>query len=360
MKVSIITVCYNSVKTLEKTIQSVLSQTYKNLEYIIIDGGSTDGTLEIIEHYKDCISLCISEPDNGIYDAMNKGIQHSHGDIIGIINSDDWYAENSVKWVVQYFQHYNVDVVYGDVLLIDENGSADKPKDCPLDTLWYQMALPHPTVFIKKQSYQTYGLYSLQYKLSADYELILRLYSNHIKFGYINKIIAYFRLGGSSQIYNSLVKKETVQIAYRYIDRLENRKYREYVLSILKKEEGWIFFEEQLEGNPAFIREILYDCLKKRVDEIVIFGCGIWGEKCYHALENANVKVKFFIDNNVCEQGKIYDKEVKSVSVLNNIQPYIIIAVKNSEEIERQLNLLGIKKFIAITQIVALICERYI
>ena len=120
-KVSIITVVYNGAKTIEQTIQSVLNQTYENIEYIVIDGASNDGTQALVEKYVDNISYYISEKDNGLYYAMNKGIRKATGDIIGIINSDDWYGENAIKDIVDHFRENDVDLVYGQMITISEN-----------------------------------------------------------------------------------------------------------------------------------------------------------------------------------------------------------------------------------------------
>ena len=152
-KVSVITVVYNSVDTIEQTIQSVLNQTYKNIEYIIIDGLSTDGTQKIIEQYLDCIAYFISEKDNGIYDAMNKGIRKASGDIIGIINSDDWYAEDAVENIVDCFKQNDVGLVYGNIIDVFQNGEQKERLKEPLENMWHQMSVPHPSTFIKRSRY---------------------------------------------------------------------------------------------------------------------------------------------------------------------------------------------------------------
>ena len=139
MKVSIITVVFNGIRTIEQTIKSVLNQSYKNIEYIIIDGGSTDGTLDIIRKYENYLSYIISEPDHGIYDAMNKGIQKSTGDIVGIINSDDWYEVNTVSQVVERFESFAVDLVYGDINFIGKNGEIIRSENYSLEEIWYKM-----------------------------------------------------------------------------------------------------------------------------------------------------------------------------------------------------------------------------
>lgn len=151
MKVSVITVTYNTTETIEQTITSVLEQSYKNIEYIIVDGMSTDGTWEKICKYKDQIHKIIHEKDKGLYDAMNKGISLATGDIIGIINGDDWYETDSVENVVNAF-HKNIDVIYGNMRMIGCEGIAEQICDyVDIRDIWYSM-IPHPTVFVRKRN----------------------------------------------------------------------------------------------------------------------------------------------------------------------------------------------------------------
>lgn len=174
-KVSIITVVFNGVKTLEQTIQSVINQTYKNIEYIIIDGGSTDGTLDIIKKYEDKISFWISEKDKGLYDAMNKGISFAKGEIIGMINSDDWYEANAVELIVQaYGKNPDKKIFHGDRFDVKEDGSRKIRKFHPSKTkfMYYGMTYNHPSMFVKKEVYQQ-RLYSNEMKSLSDYEFVL-------------------------------------------------------------------------------------------------------------------------------------------------------------------------------------------
>lgn len=204
-KISIITVCYNSAKTIAETIESVLSQDYPNLEYIIIDGKSTDGTQDIVKSYGSKISTFISEPDKGLYDAMNKGIGLATGDIIGIINSDDIYANNKVfSYVVKAFNEKNVDVVYGDLYYF-KSGFPDRALRYyrggvfSLSRVSYGLMPPHPTFFIKKTVYEKFGRFDTRYTLSADFDLILRFLGLHrVPFEYIPDILVKMRTGGKS------------------------------------------------------------------------------------------------------------------------------------------------------------------
>lgn len=168
MKVSIVTVCYNSAKTIERTIKSVAGQDYTNIEYIIIDGGSTDGTLDIIDRYKDKISVLVSEPDKGIYDAMNKGIARATGDIIGFMNSDDWYADGAIAAIVDSFSKTDADIVYGKTI-VSKNGICQERINGSLNDICFGMVFCHQAVFVKSDLLR-YHPFDISYKIVADYE----------------------------------------------------------------------------------------------------------------------------------------------------------------------------------------------
>ncbi|WP_196596236.1 glycosyltransferase family 2 protein [Pectinatus frisingensis] len=200
LKISIITVSYNAARTIEQTIQSVVNQTYDNIEYIIIDGGSTDGTVDIIKKYENKIAYWVSEPDDGIYDAMNKGLGKVTGDVIGIINSDDWYDINTVDNLIQIFrENTNVGVIYGDLIFCDYLGKTLYRGKPNIRKLHKDMTIFHPTVFFRYCLYKQYGGFSDKYIISADYEFVLRLYNKNINFYYLQNDLAYFRAGGASE-----------------------------------------------------------------------------------------------------------------------------------------------------------------
>ena len=206
MKISIITISFNSVKTILETIQSVQTQTYKNIEYIIKDGGSNDGTIEVINQYLGQLSLVISEPDKGIYDAMNKGIRMASGDIIGILNSDDIYVDaNVLSDVIQQFNsNKKLDILYGDLIYVKKNDTSKvvrkwKSKPYFKNFFEYGNVPPHPTIFVKKNIYQEAGLFDIQYKLAADYEFMLRVFKKYnYESKYINRVMVKMRMGGAT------------------------------------------------------------------------------------------------------------------------------------------------------------------
>ena len=205
IKISIITVSFNSQSTIRQTIESVFLQDYDNIEYILIDGGSTDWTLDIVQNYKDRIKYFISEQDNGIYDAMNKGIQAATGDVVGILNSDDFYANKSViSKVVSVFETEKCDSLYGDLVYVKLSDASKvfrywKAEVFSVLRLRRGWMLPHPTFFVKKSIYEKYGLYNTELKSAADYEMILRLlYKYAIKVAYIPSVLVKMRVGGTS------------------------------------------------------------------------------------------------------------------------------------------------------------------
>jgi len=199
--VSIITVVYNGEKYLEQTIKSVINQTYKNIEYIIIDGGSTDGTLDIIKKYEEHITYWVSEADKGLYDAMNKGIKIAKGELIGMINSDDWYELDAVKTMVNAYEKYpNKSIFHADRYDVHEDGNRTIKKFHPsvFKFKYYGMTYNHPSMFITKTEYNEH-LYSLEFRSHSDYKFVLEAFTkDKNKFYYIDKAIVNYRLDGVS------------------------------------------------------------------------------------------------------------------------------------------------------------------
>ncbi|MEE9406938.1 MAG: glycosyltransferase family 2 protein [Polaribacter sp.] len=202
---SILTVCFNSEKTIKRTIESVLNQTFSNFEYIIIDGKSSDLTLKIIASFeqkfieKGISYKWVSEPDKGIYDAMNKGIEASSGELIGIINSDDWYMLDALENIKNQFIRTKADFIHGNMNTYTSDNIFLKtltPKS--KKTAIRKMPFFHPTSFIHKRVYNQLKGYSLRYKICADYDFIIKIINNNFKISYLNKIITNFTIGGVS------------------------------------------------------------------------------------------------------------------------------------------------------------------
>ena len=219
--VSVLTPCYNSVKTIEKTLECIEKQTYKNIEYIIVDGGSTDGTLELIEKHRDKLPkqfTLISEKDQGIYDAMNKGIGLAKGALIGIVNSDDWYEENTVEQVVKYYQGNSCEVVYG-MQRTYLNGKEKATFIYHHDFLSEQM-ITHPTCFVTKDTYKELGVFDLKYCSAADYDLMLRFYeSKKVIFTPVYQVLSNFQLGGMSSSQVGVRENATIRYERGYMSK---------------------------------------------------------------------------------------------------------------------------------------------
>ena len=215
-KISIITITYNSEKTLEDTIKSVIAQDYENLEYIIIDGGSKDKTLEIVGKYQEYISYFVSEPDRGICDAFNKGILAATGDIIGIINSDDLLYPGALSEVARAY-HSGIDIIYGKGKRLFPDGRMEDYLPRELSFLKYGMALVHPSTFVTKSAYMKYGVFDLRYKGCMDRELLLRMKTQGAKFTYVDAYLSIYRMGGfSDNNYQKVVAKERDEISIQY------------------------------------------------------------------------------------------------------------------------------------------------
>lgn len=206
MKVSIITVVFNGAAMIEHCINSVRAQTYADIEHIIVDGGSTDGTIEIINKYQNGKTRVTSEPDNGLYDAMNKGIMRSTGDIIGILNSDDFYPDDSViEKVVRIMSEKNAESCYGDTIYVERDNTNKivrywKSSKFSRNKFKIGWMPQHGTFYVRKSIYTKYGLFRDDFPIAADYELILRfLYKHRIRTTYLPEILLKIRVGGVSR-----------------------------------------------------------------------------------------------------------------------------------------------------------------
>ena len=205
MKITIITITFNSAKTLEQTINSVLNQTFKNIEYVIVDGGSSDGTLSIIEKYNHRISKYITEKDEGLYDALNKGIEMATGDVIGFLHSDDFYIDNLViQKYAEVFESTKCDAVYSDLYYVDRTNTDKiirkwKSGKLNKNSFLHGWMPPHPTFFVKNEMYQKFGKFNTDFITAADYELMLRFILKYkIKITYLPEFTVKMRQGGRS------------------------------------------------------------------------------------------------------------------------------------------------------------------
>jgi glycosyltransferase len=213
MKASIITACLNSVATIEDTIKSILMQDYKDIEHIVIDGGSTDATLQVIEKYRNKIAVFVSEPDNGIYNAINKGIKLSSGELIATLNSNDIYADPGiVARMVEFISSQNLDAAYGDLVYIDSLDTNKvvrywQPGKYRRGAFSHGWVPPHPTFFCRKKFFEKFGYFNDKFQIAADFELMLRFMEKHkIKVGYLPKCIVKMRTGGKANVLKGRIR----------------------------------------------------------------------------------------------------------------------------------------------------------
>lgn len=248
-KVTIVTTVFNAVNTIEDTIQSVLNQTYGNLEYIIVDGASTDGTLEIIERYRSRIALIISEPDKGIADGFNKGIAQATGEWIGMINADDWYALNAIELMMSAVTDAD-NICCGNLMLVTPKGDS-RLKKSKVSWLNFGMYVMHPTCFVRSRVYKHAGLYDLSFKIAMDFDLFMRMKRLGYQIKYVDELIAFMRTGGASADV-ARMHKEEVLVMRRHLGLMA------YVCSRMVKYLDvirWAFFYRALtHSQPQNIR----------------------------------------------------------------------------------------------------------
>lgn len=330
MKLSIITVCLNSEETIEQTIKSVLNQGYEDLEYIIVDGKSTDGTMNIVNKYKDKLSKVISEPDDGLYDAMNKGIRIASGDVIAIINSDDWYEPDVFARVVECFKDMEVQVVYGKENLIDNNVKVSERVEIKMA---YWNVPTHPTLFVRKEVYEQYGLYDTQYMISADMDFMMRLMAYGVKFAYIDTYVTNFRMSGISNQRVAQRGFESWKVKKKYLNFLPVEEFHHWKPIVYAN-----CFQYLLRVKPEeFVNKLEEIVCKER--NIYIWGAGKWGSTGCDILSNVNLTPKFLIDKNselwgTCLNGV----QIVAPQSLKEFKGTVLILVKNySKEIAEQI-----------------------
>lgn len=238
--VSIITIVFNGEKSIGRTIKSIINQTYPHIEYIVIDGGSADRTIDIVKQFGDKITFWKSEPDRGISDAFNKGISVATGEIIGFVNSDDWYNEDTIEQIVPYFSEYSV--VYGDVQFWDGPKIKHRTHSNHLK-LKHGMTLAHPAVFVKKEMYQKFGLFNLDFKIAMDYEFIAKLYFNEETFYNVNRIIVNMSLGGLSDRNWLRAFEEEKKIKTLYLGSIQSNYFflKQVLLLSLQRLRLWLY-----------------------------------------------------------------------------------------------------------------------
>lgn len=292
MKFSIIIVCLNSVDTIERAITSVIQQEFSELDFIIIDGGSRDGTVDILKKYSKKIDKWISEPDNGIYDAMNKGIKMAEGDVISILGSDDWYEEGIFKLVEKQFKEHECDLVCGDNYYIDKNGIKiyqDQSK-YSLEDIHFGMVYGFSTIFCRKKFYEKENNFNTKYKIAADYDWVLRTIQKGAKFHYVHQPFFSFSYGGVSTTDTISCAYEARDISLKYIPEKEQKKYEKIILDKFYARLG---HSSSVEQRKKILTQIL-----GTTNGCIIWGAGEYGKLCAGWLKELGIDIKCFVDSN--------------------------------------------------------------
>lgn len=335
-KISIITACFNSELTIERTVKSVIQQNYPNIEYIIIDGASTDQTLKIIQKYKKYISKIVSEPDQGVYDAFNKGISYASGEVIYFLNSDDYLFTNSIiKDVLKYFyEDVNLKFFYANVLVKDEFANIENinGKSFCLNDFKKGQMLPHPSVFVKKEVFEEIGLFNMKYKIASDLDFVIRCFKkyNDSEIQYCNKIISVFNYGGISTNpkYQKNLEQEKKDILFQqfqieYKDNLDqlNSLYKLWLDTLLMKDRG--------------VSSVLKE---EGLVNISIFGTLRNGIYLLKDMRKESLNVISFIDNNYNIQGETIEGiKINSTEWLLGNQKkidVIIVSIENDTDVD--------------------------
>jgi len=343
MKITIITVCLNSAKTIAQTIKSVRDQQYDEIEYIVIDGGSTDGTLDIIRENEDIISYWISEPDRGLYDAMNKGIKLARGELTMFLNSDDWYDNNAISCIMDIYGKEKPDVICGGITVIEKNGDrrVDKIKREELKNFYIKFPIFHPATAVRTEILRE-NPFDIKYKVSADYKQLLQLYDQGRFFYITDENITFYRGTGLSFQRRDLGTREDYSISNDFLNRdvsLE-KNFREKVDT-----QYWfhIFIE-----NMDKPESLTYRCnwLKRKINGmILIYGAGYYGRICLDVLSEAESRIAGFIDRDPLKTGCIIDNTpVMNLEEIKDFDGMIIVAVRWHEDtVIEQLKAYGFK-----------------
>ncbi|WP_193768996.1 glycosyltransferase family 2 protein [Metasolibacillus meyeri] len=341
-KISIITACYNAEKTIEQTIQSVINQTYDNIEYIIVDGASTDGTMQIVKKYEEQIDIIISESDEGIYDAFNKGIKVSTGDFINFMNADDYFSTESIVQEVanHLYEKPNTLMLHGDVKAFDEFTGHWHYRGEPLIYKDFEAGkmCPHQSVFAHRKLFEEFGFFDINYKILADIDFTIKCFQKYgERIDYVPIEIALFRLGGISNALSHERKMHTEHALIRFKhfscipDYLKNMLLNFDTYQINQYYKRWLEIsitdDSYFEEKNSFLR----------VQKVAIFGTKVNATYLYNMLKKMGVEVVCFIDNDIKMQNKkLHGKPIISTQ---NIRRKDISAIIISIEREETANM---------------------
>lgn len=331
MKISVVTVVYNGENSIERTINSVLNQEEADIEYIVVDGASTDSTMDIVQKYKRDISHIVSEPDRGIYDAMNKGLKLANGDIVTFLNSDDWYEVNVLKFIADAFENRDIDILCANARMIGEYGSWIRKAELNRKNIIRQLPTSHQAIFATRRWFEKIGGFNTKYIVSADYEWVTRSITGGCRIEMLPVLVVNFLLGGMSSKFAEINREEIRNIAMQYYTgtSLEKGMKRYYLFEDLlhkSRKEGNGFWDEFKAVLPAN-------------KNIFIFGAGKGGMNSYRLLEKLEYDVSGFIDNHVRnDQTEIEGKTIQLPKILKAGRDFIVISSwRYKEDIKKQL-----------------------
>ena len=347
MIVSIVTIVKNAVSTIERTIKSVLDQDYPDIEYIIIDGGSDDGTIDVIKEYSDILSYWVSEADEGLYFAMNKGISKATGDIILTLNADDWIEPGTVTDAVKHFEISDYDIVSGAIRYIYPDGSYEDERQADIEKLRYQCIVHQPTSFVRRSAYDRFGLLDTSYSIAADYELLLRMYSGGARIGFSKKLYTNFSVTGVSSTKELLSYSEAYAVGMKYYLKspdpdktyyLIQERYRTAKLHVITNK-----YPERIR-NDIFMK-------KYHKSNIAIWGTGQKSVTISELINKSGIVPDFYVDNNELKVGSIYrNLYVKSPTELFDYDGIVLVAVKNGlESIMTQIKTMNNPRIVSIS-----------
>lgn len=336
MKITIITVCLNSAGTIEKAIRSVLTQQCQELEYIVIDGGSTDGTLDIIKKYDSYIDKLVSEPDKGIFDAMNKGIRIATGDVIAFLNSDDWYEKDALKIVEDTFMANECDCVCCDNYVVRKDGDIVYYNGTqePIENMFFRMIYFHSAIFCKRQFFREKDNFDLQYKIAADYDWFLQVIKHGAKVVTVHQPVFTFSYGGISSVNEIDCGQEARQIALQHLPA-DKKEFKERI------DERFCEVVICATDRNVLRTEILKILEEKKIN--ILWGAGVRGQQCARWFQSMGIEVSRIIDSNRLQWGKrVQGIDICSPDILEYKNCNLIITPdKHIEDIKRTIDQIG-------------------
>lgn len=373
MKISIITVCLNRVNTIEKTIQSVIDQNYDEMEYIIIDGKSSDGTVDIIRKYESYLTYWVSEADEGIYDAMNKGLAKSTGEIIAFLNSDDWYEKNTLAKVNSYFEQYNPMILAGRVNTLQKGkwtkyiGALESDKE----NIRMAMIYKQPAMFVRREVFDRIAGFNTCYKIAADFEWMLRVHDSDMRIMRVEDAFTNFSSTGVSNTDMDLTVREAREIALRALGQCKG--YSRQEKEKWKRKINKCYDEQQARANVKRIirsqQMAAFSELKSPMMQYftepsyIVWGIGIIGDDMYNLLTQLGLEVDYFVDRKADSIARTFhNRKVICPQALEHDKKVIVASLEYEDEIARQLDEMGFQKernYILYSEILQGLIELY-